>query len=359
MAVALSVPTDRRLDADGLEALVRAIAAASADEPETDSLEWKGALELSGRKARFQLARTLLGFGNRSVHQAQRAFEGYAYLVAGVGPGNLCGVALPDPAEIENALDGFISHGHPNWRLHQATVDGITAAVIEVAPPQDGDRICCLHSTYESTPAGRIFVRRQGQTREATPDAIRALEERYAAKAIALQQETHAWTSQHLTLEQERDAREQTDRAERNAPRFAAGRIGDGFVHAAPEEVRGIVRNVGGATGTITETRLLLDPRGAYPGAGVPVYGQGPTGDFGMPVRIEQGVHVLLRYVHPNLQYLSQDNHVLTVELRIEDDAGFQWRQLLVSRRDGADRQGHHRWTVRQGESEWERVAQP
>ena len=100
--MALSVPTHRRLDQPAnLEALVRAIAVASLDEPETDALEWKGALDLTNRKSRFDLSRHLLGFGNRTIQQAQHAFDGYAYRLAGVEPGNLCGVAIPDPADLE------------------------------------------------------------------------------------------------------------------------------------------------------------------------------------------------------------------------------------------------------------------
>ena len=207
------MPTDQRLLDSGLVALVRAIVAASPDEPETDALEWKGALDLSRGKARFQLARTLLGFGNRMPAEAAQAFDGYAYLVAGAEPGNVCGVALPDPADVENALDGFIAHGHPLWRLHRVEVDGAVAAVVEVSPPRSGDRICCLQRTFDSAAAGRIFVRRQGQTREAAPDAVRALEDRYAAVAVELQHETNALTKQRLTLDERRDTQDQIDRA--------------------------------------------------------------------------------------------------------------------------------------------------
>src|SRR3954469_25552460 len=117
--MALPIPTDRRFDAVGLEGLARAVAAAAPDEPETDALERKGALVLSSRKAGFDLARHLLGFGNRSVPQAQRQFDGYAYLLAGVASGDLCGITLPDPAELHNALDAFVGHGHPHWQLHR------------------------------------------------------------------------------------------------------------------------------------------------------------------------------------------------------------------------------------------------
>ena len=247
--------------------------------------------------------------------QAAQAFDGYAYLVAGAEPGNVCGVALPDPADVENALDGFIAHGHPLWRLHRVEVDGAVAAVVEVSPPRSGDRICCLQRTFDSAAAGRIFVRRQGQTREAAPDAVRALEDRYAAVAVELQHETNALTKQRLTLDERRDTQDQLDRAERTAPRFASGRIGDGFAHNPPNELLGIVRNVGGSAATIKDTRLMPELGGSYPGAAIPVYGQGPSGEFGLPVRIDKGAHAQLRYRHDNLEALARSSGPLSAPL--------------------------------------------
>ena len=204
---------------------MRAIAVASLDEPETDALEWKGALNLTNRKSRFDLSRHLLGFGNRTVQQAQHAFDGYAYRLAGVEPGNLCGVAIPDPADLENALSSFIAHGHLAWRLHRVDVDAVTVAVIEVQPPRDGDRICCLQHRYDASQAGRIYVRLQGQTSEATPDVVRALEDGHAAAAVeaasraaTLHEHGNDLVTQQLALQLERDTRDRRDRAERDAP---------------------------------------------------------------------------------------------------------------------------------------------
>jgi hypothetical protein len=70
------------------------------------------------------------------------------------------------------------------WRLHRVDVDAVTVAVIEVPPPRDGDRICCLQHSYDASQAGRIYVRLQGQTRRRPPDVVRALEDRHAAAAV-------------------------------------------------------------------------------------------------------------------------------------------------------------------------------
>jgi hypothetical protein len=140
-------------------------------------------------------------------------------------PGDLCGVAIPHPADLENALSSFIAHGHPAWRLHRVNVYAVTVAVIEVPPPRDGDRICCLQHSYDASQAGRIYVRLQGQTRRRPPDVVRALEDRHAAAAVeaasraaTLHEHGNDLMTQQLALQLERDTRDRRDRAERDAP---------------------------------------------------------------------------------------------------------------------------------------------
>jgi hypothetical protein len=362
LSVAISISTDRRLErAEDLVALVRAVLSAPSDEPETDALEWKGALDLSSRKSKFDLACQVLGFGNRSVASARRSFDGHAYLLCGVEPGNLCGVAMPDPATLTNALGTFVAHGHPSWRLHRVEVDGVTVAAIEVFPPSDGDRICTLQGDYDKARAGRILVRRAGQTEEASPHEVRALEERYAAAALEearratqLYERGNELAARQIAQGEERDAREREDRAAREAPDFVSSREGNGFAHLPPDTVKGMIRNNGGTTATITDLRLH-HPHGAAPGSAVPVYGRGPAGDFDMPVRIDKGCNAMLRFVHPALVALAQLDGPLTVEVTFNSDAGLQWRQKLTLRRNGADHQGQRLWTVRESEPEIDR----
>jgi hypothetical protein len=129
-------------------------------------------------------------------------------------PGDLCGVAIPHPADLENALSSFIAHGHPAWRLHRVNVYAVTVAVIEVPPPRDGDRICCLQHSYDASQAGRIYVRLQGQTSEATPDVVRAREHRMpppheaASRAATPHEHGNDLMTQQLALQLERDTRD-------------------------------------------------------------------------------------------------------------------------------------------------------
>jgi hypothetical protein len=360
--MARSFPTERRAsEPSDLSELVRAITNAPSDELETDALEWKGPLDLGEKKSRFVLAKNILGFGNRTIADAKESFGGYAYILVGVEPGQLHGVEIPDPSTLTNALARFVAPGHPRWRPHRVDVDGTAVLVIEVAAPSAGDRICTLQEHYEQAREGRIFVRRHGQTREASPQEIRSLEERYAASAVEeaqqlaqLHRRSNELAERHVALAAAQDARDRDDRAAREAPDFVSSRNGDGFVHEPPHAVFGTLRNNGGTTATITSLRLH-HPGGALPGAAVPAYGSGPAGDFNMPVRIDPGYDVMLRFLHPGLANLLHCHDPLTVELIFESDAELQWRQMLTLRRRASDAQGRPLWTVREGETQTDR----
>jgi hypothetical protein len=358
--MALPFPTSRRLDGPGdLQALALAIAGASPDEPETDALEWKGSLDLASRKSRYDLARHILGFGNRSVPVAQESFDGYAYLLLGVTPGAITGVDMPDPADLQNALASYIAASHPAWSLHRVRVDGSTVAVIEVNPPSDGDRICTLLAGGGDARAGRIFVRRHGQTEEASPAEVRMLEDRYAAaahRAREIQERNARAAEQSLELDRAREARELEDRAERQRPNFVTSRLEPKFSYISPDRVQGIVRNAGGSAAEIYDLRIHL-PGAAVPGSAVSVFGEGPVGDFGLPVRVDQGAEVMLRFVSDITRELDQYQGPLTIELWFSSDAGLRWLQKLTLRGVGTDHtSGRRQWTVRHDETETART---
>jgi len=186
--VALSIPIDRQLRTRAeLIALVEAIRDAPTSEPETDALEWKCGLDLgSTQRARFQVAKHVLGFGNRSQASALRSFDGCAYLLLGVEPGRLEGCPAWDPANLDGWIGRYVSPGFPRWHPEYLRVDGADVLVCVVEPPRPGDAICTLQRAFEGFAAGRIFVRRGGRTDEADPAAVRALEARLRAVAPEL-----------------------------------------------------------------------------------------------------------------------------------------------------------------------------
>jgi integrase len=177
----LAVDTTRALRTEGeLIALVEAVRDASPGETETDSVEWKSAWDLNSAKYRFETARHVLGFGNRSVAAAARTFAGCAYLLMGVEPGNLVGAVRLDPAEITDKLSKYIAAGQPRWTPTYVTIHRQPILVVTVEAPCDGDPICTLQQSFDEARAqqGRIYLRRHGKTEEANPAEVRALEGR-------------------------------------------------------------------------------------------------------------------------------------------------------------------------------------
>jgi hypothetical protein len=164
-----------------LVGLVEAIRDAPAHEPETDFVEWKGPWNIDDAADRFQTARHLLGFGNRTVFAASQQLEGCAYFVAGAEPGKVVGTAVVDPATIDDQLSKYILPGQPRWTPAYVTVEGESVLVIIAETPRAGDPIFTLQQGYSAMPAGRVFVRRHGKTEEAGPADIRALEARSLA----------------------------------------------------------------------------------------------------------------------------------------------------------------------------------
>ena len=182
IGVAISIDTTHALRTHTeLTALAEAVFSAPSSEPETDALEWKSAWDLTTTEVRFQTARHLLGFGNRSVVTAHREFEGCAYLLAGVEPSNVVGVKVLDPADIDNALSRFVAPGQPRWSPAYVTLQGRSILIITVESPRPGDAIFTLQRGFGAALPGRIYVRRHGKTEEANPAEVRALEARGAA----------------------------------------------------------------------------------------------------------------------------------------------------------------------------------
>jgi hypothetical protein len=202
-----------------LRGLVEAIRDAPHKEPEPDWLEWKTGFDLASEvEHRFETAKHILGFGNRSPLVAQPYMEGTAYLVLGAEPGNVVGVAPLDPADIDNWLSKYVAPGRPRWRSDAVEVDSCNVIVITVEAPRWGDSQCTLQHGFAGFRAGRIFVRRGGTTAEASPSEIVQLETRLVRGAddidVALQADLPLGPLQALELsdahreqwlEQERD----------------------------------------------------------------------------------------------------------------------------------------------------------
>jgi hypothetical protein len=159
-------------------ALVKAVAGAPPSEPETDWLEWKSQLDVSSKAGAYAAARSVLGFGNRDPDHARRFAKGCAYLLAGVEPGNLAGVAVHDPADVEQWLNRFIAPGRPQWDVDYVDVGGKAVLFLTVEAPEWGDAPFTLQRALDGYHAGAVYVRTRGKTDYATPADIERLTER-------------------------------------------------------------------------------------------------------------------------------------------------------------------------------------
>jgi hypothetical protein len=127
---------------------------------ETDWLEWKVGLDLTTPEGRFQVAKQILGFANRSPERAAVHAAGCGYVVLGVEPGNLAGQEPIDPAALADGLVAYVGADGPRWTPIWLSIDTKRVLVIEVGPPA-----AAIRST-RSESSGATLGRRVTSTRE-------------------------------------------------------------------------------------------------------------------------------------------------------------------------------------------------
>jgi hypothetical protein len=175
-----------------LSRLIHAVVEA-APEDESRSVEWKGGYpDVTAQDASFAISRAILGFANRPVDVASRAFGGSGYLVVGAEPGRVSGQSVPDSAELVAAIRRYTGSG-PTWDPVTVKVEAATVLVVIVAPPRPGDRIALLAKSYQPSRGplvaeGTVFVRYPGATERATGYDLAALQDRLL-DGTALQEE--------------------------------------------------------------------------------------------------------------------------------------------------------------------------
>ncbi|HMJ34341.1 MAG TPA: hypothetical protein VK501_10510 [Baekduia sp.] len=296
------------------------------------------------------LAKQILGFGNRSLVDASRAFGGYSYMLVGVEPGHLHGVEVIDPAKLSDIVRPYVAGGRPSWAPTYVSVDGVEVLVVEIAPPQPGDRICCLMKTYESAKVGLVYVRREGQTEQADPHEIRELEERLLsrsaeeARRVAQREEglIAAATAQGAALEA-RVRQSAEVRARQRAPRLEQSTAAPFFSFAEPHRMEGRLKNTGESAASVSHVRLHREGGGAVPGGIRSIYPSGSSSPE-LPADVPPGIDLGLVFDHAVLTGVA--NEQLIVVLEYEDDSGFHWKAEVPLHRHGKDHLDHQRWRV-------------
>jgi hypothetical protein len=205
--------------------------------------------------------------------------------------------------------------------------------VIEVRAPIPGDRICVLQHGSNNALAGRIFTRRQGQTEEANPHEIRALEDRLLAGTEMARDERD-----HERLEMARETR-----ARERQPVFTESDHG-AFVFEPPETISGFLHNDGESSALLRYVRLHHG-HGALPGSVVALHASGIADPPRPEARIESGLDVLFNFMNRALGHLDGSSQDMTLEFEFIDDSDFNWKCTAVLRRDGTTTNNLTRWT--------------
>ncbi|MFD6677751.1 hypothetical protein ACFWDA_25755 [Rhodococcus zopfii] len=161
-------------------ALVDAVIA-SDDRIERHYLEVKSTLDLDTKKDQAKLAKFILGAANRMPDKAAAAFEGHGVMVIGASNGSALGIPPIEALEIQKAVLPYIGADGPRYDLVRVPVSGSSheVLVILVDPPEWGQGpFICRKSGDGQLRDGAVFVRADGETREARADELQQLIQR-------------------------------------------------------------------------------------------------------------------------------------------------------------------------------------
>ncbi|MBV1855782.1 hypothetical protein [Catellatospora tritici] len=152
----------------------------SDDRVERYFLEVKSAVDLNIKADRAKVAKFILGAANRDPEQARRRFSGHALMILGIGDGRVVGVPSFEAKDLAGAVQKWVGVGGPRWDFERIRSGGHDVIVIVVDPPT-GDLWTC-RADGDGLIDGGIYVRQDGETRQAKGDEVRQLVERATRK---------------------------------------------------------------------------------------------------------------------------------------------------------------------------------
>lgn len=158
--------------------LVEAVAKLD-DRVERHYLELKSSLG-EGKTGISKIAKFILGAANRMPETAATAFKGYAVMIIGVSKDSIHGIPPIEIKDIEEIVVRHIGPNGPKWdHIHvPVAYSENSVLVITVEPPEDGQELFPCRKDGDSLHNGRVYIRVEGQTREARADEIDMLLER-------------------------------------------------------------------------------------------------------------------------------------------------------------------------------------
>jgi hypothetical protein len=166
-------------------------ACAAGDLAERHYLELKGALDLQSKKDLAKIAKFILGAANRDFDLANKAFDGHAVMIVGVAAGEAVGVVPVEMHELARAVERFTGPNGPGWDIARVKLDGDDREILLVIvdpPPVDKPPFVC-HDNGDGMRDGAIYVRADGETREAKAPEVLRLAERATHRPTAVEVE--------------------------------------------------------------------------------------------------------------------------------------------------------------------------
>jgi hypothetical protein len=114
---------------------------------------------------------------------AAAAFEGYGVMIIGVAQGAITGIPPVEMMEISKVIQQYVGAAGPHWDIMWVPVEGSTnqVLVVLVDPPRFGQGPFPCRASGESLTDGRIYIRADGETREAKSEEVDLLVQRGAA----------------------------------------------------------------------------------------------------------------------------------------------------------------------------------
>lgn len=167
--------------------LVDAVAA-HGDELEHHYLEVKSILDFGSKSDVAKIAKFILGAANRMPDTAKRAFDGRAIMVLGVAAGSINGVEPVEVMDIARGVKPYLSADGPRWDVQRLSLDGSSKQVllIVVDAPEWGQNPFLCHKDGAGLANGAIYIRVEGQTRQAHADEVKQLLERGAERTSSV-----------------------------------------------------------------------------------------------------------------------------------------------------------------------------
>jgi len=145
------------------------------DRAERHFLEIKSAVDLNKETDRAKVAKFILGAANRSSDVAARYFDGYAVMFLGIAPYAVVGILPFEAMDLARTVVKHIGADGPSWDFKRFPVDADRDVIAVIVDPPSGDLWTCWRDGAEKLRDGGIYLRSEGESREAKGGEVRAM----------------------------------------------------------------------------------------------------------------------------------------------------------------------------------------